>query len=89
MMRDVIAAHVAGDGNRAADIFDAYLPLVRTEQQPGLGLAVRKHVLAMRGAIGCPAQRRPSSQLGPDDLADIAFLLARQERRLAALGCAP
>jgi 4-hydroxy-tetrahydrodipicolinate synthase len=89
MMRDVIAAHRAGDTERAADIFDAYLPLVRYEQQPGLGLAARKHILAQRGAIGSAAQRRPGSKLGPDDIADLGFLLARQQKRLAGLDCAP
>ena len=86
MMRDVVAAHRRGDPERASDLFDAYLPLARYEQQPGLGLAARKHVLARRGAIPSAAQRRPAAKLGPRDLADIAFLVARQERRLAALG---
>jgi 4-hydroxy-tetrahydrodipicolinate synthase len=86
MMRDVIRAHREGHPQRAADVFDAYLPLVRYEQQPGVGLAVRKHILAQRGAISSSAQRRPSARLGPRDLEDIAFLLARQERRLAVLG---
>ncbi len=89
MMRDVIRAHRVGDVEGAADLFDAYLPLVRYEQQPGLGLAVRKHVLALRGAITSAAQRRPATRLGPGDLEDIAFLLARQQRRLAALGRDP
>jgi 4-hydroxy-tetrahydrodipicolinate synthase len=82
----VIRAHRASDPQRAADLFDAYLPLVRYEQQPGVGLAVRKHILTQRGAISNPAQRRPAAQLGPRDFEDIAFLLARQERRLATLG---
>ncbi len=86
MMRDVLAAHRRGDFERAADLFDAYLPLARYEQQPGLGLAVRKHVLARRGAIPCAAQRRPAATLSARDIADIAFLVARQERRLAELG---
>ena len=86
MMRDVVAAHGRGDAGRVADLFDAYLPLARYEQQPGIGLAVRKHVLAQRGAIPCAAQRRPCAKLGSHDLADIAFLVARQERRLAELG---
>jgi len=89
MMRDVIRAHRAGDIQGAADLFDAYLPLVRYEQQPGIGLAVRKRVLAQRGAISNSAQRRPCVQLGSHDVEDLLFLLARQEKRLAALGAAP
>ena len=51
MMADVIAAFNAGDETRARDLFDAYLPLVRYESQPGLGLAPRE-------ATGAPAGRR-------------------------------
>jgi 4-hydroxy-tetrahydrodipicolinate synthase len=89
MMVDVIAAHRAGDLHRAADLFDAYLPLARYEQQPGPGLAVRKHLLARRGVIASAAQRRPRGALSEADLADVAFLLARQQRRLRELGAAP
>jgi 4-hydroxy-tetrahydrodipicolinate synthase len=86
MMVGVVAAHGRGDLERAQDIFDAYLPFARYEQQPGLGLAIRKHVLARRGAIGSAALRAPGPKLSAADIADIDFLLARQERRLAALG---
>jgi len=86
MMVDVCKAHAAGDRERARDIFDAYLPLARYEQQPGLGLAIRKHVLARRGAIASPALRQPSAKLSAADIADIETLIARQERRLGGLG---
>jgi 4-hydroxy-tetrahydrodipicolinate synthase len=88
MMMSVIAAHRAGDAQRAADLFDAYLPLARYEQQPGPGLAVRKHLLARRGAIASAAQRRPGVALSAADLADVEFLVARQTRRLRELGAA-
>ena len=85
MMRDVVAAHRAGDVARAADLFDAYLPLARYEQQPGIGLTVRKHILAQRGAIPSATLRRPFTPIAAEDVADVAFLVARQERRLAGL----
>jgi 4-hydroxy-tetrahydrodipicolinate synthase len=88
MMSGVYAAHLAGDQQRAADIFDAYLPLVRYEQQAGAGLAVRKHILHQRGAIGSPAQRRPVAALSSADIADIEFLVARQAHRLQTIGLA-
>jgi len=81
----VVAAHEAGDLARAAAIHDAYLPLLRYEQQPGIGLAVRKYVLAKRGAIGFANQRAPRVGLTRADVADVEALLERQERRLAAL----
>jgi 4-hydroxy-tetrahydrodipicolinate synthase len=86
MMRDVVAAHRAGDFSRAADVFDAYLPLVRYEQQPGIGLSVRKYVLCKRGAIAHATMRAPYTALSGRDMEDVAMLMARQERRLAALG---
>jgi 4-hydroxy-tetrahydrodipicolinate synthase len=83
MMRDVVAACDAGDVTRARDIFDAYLPLVRYESQPGLGMAIRKHILAQRGAIAHPTVRKPGPKLTAAAEAEIAALIARQEARLA------
>jgi 4-hydroxy-tetrahydrodipicolinate synthase len=88
MMSLVVEAHETGDMERAADIFDAYLPLARYEMQPGAGLAIRKHVLARRGAIASGALRRPGPKLNAATVAEIARLIARQERRLAELGLA-
>ena len=86
MMVGVCAAHAAGDIERAHDLFDAYLPLARYEQQPGIGLAVRKHILAERGIIASSAVRKPGPKLSAQDVADIARLTARQNKRLAELG---
>lgn len=86
MMAGVVAAHRAGDRARAQDIFDAYLPLVRYEAQPGRGLAIRKHILARRGAIAHPDLRAPGARLNAETVAEIEFLIARQDARLAALG---
>lgn len=85
MMADVIAAYKAGDSARARDLFDAYLPLVRYESQPGLGLAVRKHILAKRGAIAHPTIRKPGPSLSPVALSELDQLMIRQSERLAAL----
>jgi 4-hydroxy-tetrahydrodipicolinate synthase len=86
MMVEVCRAHAAGQLDRAADIFDAYLPLARYELQPGLGMAIRKHVLAKRGAIASPALRKPAPLLMSDDMAEIGRLMERQARRLKELG---
>ena len=85
MMVDVCRAHAAGDIDKAHDIFDAYLPLARYEQQAGIGLAVRKHILAERGVIASAAIRKPGPKLSAADIADIARLTSRQTRRLAEL----
>ncbi len=85
MMVDVVAAHARGDIERAHDLFDAYLPLARYEQQAGIGLAVRKHLLHQRGAIASPFVRKPGPKLSAPDLADIERLVRRQARRLQEL----
>jgi 4-hydroxy-tetrahydrodipicolinate synthase len=85
MMVAVCRAHASGDIEKAHDIFDAYLPLARYEQQAGIGLAVRKHLLLQRGVIASAAVRKPGPKLQAADIADIALLTARQERRLAAI----
>jgi 4-hydroxy-tetrahydrodipicolinate synthase len=86
MMVDVCAAHKRGEVERAHDLFDAYLPLARYEQQAGIGLAVRKHILMKRGVIASEVVRKPGPKLSAQDVVDIARLTARQERRLAELG---
>ncbi len=85
MMVDVCRLSAAGRFEEAQDIFDAYLPLMRYEQQPGLGLAVRKYVLAKRGAIASAAQRRPGAVLGATAIREVEKLIERQERKLEAL----
>lgn len=85
MMAQVVAAHKAGETERARDIFDAYLPLVRYESQPGAGLAIRKYILARNGAIAHATLRKPGGTLNPAAIAEVEALITRQERRLAAL----
>ncbi|MCL5779027.1 dihydrodipicolinate synthase family protein [Limibaculum sp. FT325] len=86
MMVEVCRNHFAGTPERGRDLFDAYLPLARLEQQPGIGLAIRKYVLARRGVIAEPVLRRPGARLSAADIAEVETLIARQERRLAELG---
>jgi 4-hydroxy-tetrahydrodipicolinate synthase len=86
MLTGVVENHTKGDVERAHDIFDAYLPLARYEQQQGIGLAVRKYVLAKRGVISSGALRKPGAALSPKDIADVERLLARQAKRVAEIG---
>jgi 4-hydroxy-tetrahydrodipicolinate synthase len=81
MLVDVVQLQKAGERDRAHDLFDAHLPLMRYEQQPGIGLGVRKHVLKMRGAILSDAQRKPAVPLSPLARAEVGYLLARLARR--------
>ena len=86
MMVGVVENYAKGDIERAHDIFDAYLPLARYEQQQGIGLASRKYVLAKRGVISSGALRKPGASLSKLDIIDVERLLARQAKRLAEIG---
>ena len=85
MMVQVVDRHAAGDVDGAEDLFDAYLPMVRYEQQLGLGLAIRKEVLRRRGVIASAKVRAPGPQLTPRDHEEITRLMARLEKRLGEL----
>jgi 4-hydroxy-tetrahydrodipicolinate synthase len=86
MLAQVYELFASGKPEDAEDLFDLYLPLVRHEQQPGIGLALRKEVLFRRGAIRSPRQRAPGSSLTATDRAELESLIARLDRRLAAAG---
>src|SRR5436853_6630245 len=86
---EVCSLFAAGKANEAEDLFDAYLPLVRHEQQPGFGLAVRKEILRRRGAIRSAAVRAPGAKLDADDIKELDQLLARLELRVAQRGETP
>ena len=85
MMVDVVRHSQAGAYERAQDLFDAYLPLARYEQQPGIGLAVRKYTMARRGIIAHATLRRPGGGLNPQTIAEVDRLIARQDKRLKEL----
>jgi 4-hydroxy-tetrahydrodipicolinate synthase len=85
MMVQVVARHLAGDVDGAEDLFDAYLPMVRYEQQLGLGLAIRKEVLQRRGVLASSKVRAPGPVLSALDKAELTRLPTRLEAKLAAL----
>ncbi len=86
MLVEVVAGYAAGDGARAQDLFDVYLPLVRYEQQPGFGLAVRKEILRRRGVIASAATRVPGPKLTSIDHDELTDLISRVGTRLAEIG---
>lgn len=85
MLVQVVDRHAAGDVDGAEDLFDAYLPMVRYEQQLGLGLAIRKEVLRRRGVIASAKVRAPGPSLTKRDHEEIGRLMARLEKRLEEL----
>jgi 4-hydroxy-tetrahydrodipicolinate synthase len=77
MLVDVVKLSQEGKREAAHDLFDAHLPLIRYEQQQGIGLAVRKYVLQKRGAIAHDTQRVPAGSLTATARAEIDYLLSR------------
>ncbi|MCA3633363.1 MAG: dihydrodipicolinate synthase family protein [Methylobacterium sp.] len=80
MLIDVVRLSKAGRRDAAHDLFDAHLPLLRYEQQPGVGLAVRKYVLMRRGLLASDAQRKPGAAMSATAKAEVDYLLARLAR---------
>ncbi|HEX7403597.1 MAG TPA: dihydrodipicolinate synthase family protein [Usitatibacter sp.] len=77
MLVDVVRMSAAGERDAAHDLFDAHLPLIRYEQQPGPGLAVRKFVMMRRGIIASDTLRKPGAALTPAARAEVDYLLSR------------
>lgn len=81
MLADVVRLQKEGARDAAHDLFDAHLPLLRYEQQQGVGLAVRKYVLMRRGFIASDAQRKPGAALTAAARAEVDYLLLRLARK--------
>ncbi|WP_187775583.1 dihydrodipicolinate synthase family protein [Luteimonas suaedae] len=66
----------AGDRAGARREFARYLPLIRYELQPGLGVAVMKHNLVAAGVIASARVRHPTRELDAAGLREIGELRA-------------
>lgn len=85
MLVKVCALMAAGQRDAAQDLFDAHLPLIRTEVQPGLGLAIRKYVLKKRGIIAHDTLRAPGPKMSKETAGEVDYLMGRLERAEARL----
>ena len=84
MLCDMVRLSASGQREEAHDLFDAHLPLLRYEQQPGVGLAVRKYLLVRRGLLSSAAQRKPAASMSPaarDEVEHLLQRLARHDKR--------
>lgn len=70
----------------AENVYDAALPVIRHEHQPGIGLAIRKEIYRRRGIISSSALRAPAPGLDERDHEELTRLLRRLERRLDEMG---
>ncbi|HEX2541719.1 MAG TPA: dihydrodipicolinate synthase family protein [Caldimonas sp.] len=80
LLVDVVRLSAEGKRDEAHHLFDAHLPLIRYEQQPGVGLAVRKYILMRRGLLTSEAQRAPRAKLSDAARAEVDYLLERVGR---------
>ena len=81
MLCDVVRLSRAGETEAAHDLFDAHLPLLRYEQQPGVGLAVRKYIMRRRGLLTSDAQRKPGAKMSAQAVKEVEHLLTRLGRK--------
>jgi 4-hydroxy-tetrahydrodipicolinate synthase len=86
MLVEMYQRFVDGDADAAEDLYDLYLPLIRHEQQFGIGLAIRKQILKQRGIITSAAVRQPGPALDTDDMKELHVLLERLRRKLEEAG---
>lgn len=89
MLVDVVRLSREGQREQAHDLFDAHLPLLRYEQQPGVGLNVRKYILMRRGLLRSAALRAPAGALSATARAEVEHLLGRLARHDARARLAP
>jgi len=77
MLVELVKLQKAGKRDEAHNLFDAHLPLLRYEQQQGIGLAVRKYVMMKRGFLASDAQRKPGTALSAKARDEVDYLLSR------------
>jgi 4-hydroxy-tetrahydrodipicolinate synthase len=80
MLVELVRLQKGGKRDEAHNLFDAHLPLLRYEQQPGVGLAVRKYVMMKRGFLASDTQRKPGTALSAKAREEVDYLLSRLDR---------
>lgn len=71
----VYAAFATGNHAHAREMFYRYLPIIRYEGQPVIGLAIRKETLRRRGVISSAAIRHPGPTLDTGSRAELDEIL--------------
>lgn len=80
VLQEIYQRFVAGDRPGAAKIFYRWLPLIRYEAQPGIGLALRKEILRRRGIIKHATVRQPGPILDRVTLAELDQIIRDMEQ---------
>lgn len=74
---EIYTRFTEGDHAGAAAVFDRWMPLIRYEGQPEVGLAIRKEILRRRGALSSAYARPPVMPLDEPAHGEIDHLLRR------------
>ena len=74
-----------GDTEGARSLFYRWLPLIRYENQAGIGLAIRKHIMAKRGLLSDAAVRAPSPAIDGATREELDDILAHMDLDVAGL----
>ena len=75
LLVEIVGRYQAGDEAGARATFHRIMPLIRFENQPGINLAIRKHLYQRRGAIATARLRAPGASLDPGTIADLDLIL--------------
>ena len=75
LLVEIVGRFRAGDEAGARATFHRIMPLIRFENQPGLNLAIRKHIYRRRGAIASERLRAPGPTLDAGTIADLDAIL--------------
>lgn len=75
LLVEIVGRFRAGDEAGARATFHRIMPLIRFENQPGLNLAIRKHIYRRRGAIASERLRAPGPALDAETIADLDAIL--------------
>lgn len=76
LLVDIVTPYLAKDRTKARERFNAALPLIAFEAQPGAGVGLRKEILRRRGAIRHAIVREPAPELSPVLLEELDRVLA-------------
>jgi 4-hydroxy-tetrahydrodipicolinate synthase len=86
VLLEVYESFRGGDPERAAAVFDHYIPLIRYEFQPKIGLAYRKYVYQRRGVIESSFIRPPGMQIDYYTSAELVSIIERVGFSLDSIG---
>ena len=75
LLVEIVGRFQGGDEAGAREVFHRIMPLIRFENQPGLNLAIRKHIYRRRGAIASERLRAPGPVLDAGTIADLDAIL--------------